>query len=164
MTLDESSLQAKYDLVKLSVLTSTQISTRTSAVLAKFSRPGDETENSDPTTTPARVGNDNGKPVIVALSAKPKAASKLISIVEISKRELASTKVKCFQYNALGSDIVEIERKSKKGDDESESDEAFETMGAVPLSEKKKRSMPVMTIYLAITPVRELRIAYGEQT
>ena len=160
MTLDEGSLQGKYDLVKLSVLTSTQISSRTSAVVAKFSPSGDGIENSDPATTHA--GNNNGKPVIVALTAKANATNKLTSIVEIAKRDLVSKKIKCFQYNALSSEMVEIERKSKKrGDDESDSDDAFETMGAVPLSEKKKRSMPVMTVYLATTSVRELKMAYG---
>ncbi|KAK4610447.1 hypothetical protein CLAFUW4_13733 [Fulvia fulva] len=163
MTLDEGSLQAKYDLVNLSVITSTQISSRTLAVLAQFSPSGHEIENNDPATI-AAAGNNNGRPVIVALTARANATNKLISIVEIAKRELTSKKVKCFQYNALGSEIVEIERKSKSGNDESESDDAFETMGAVPLSEKKKRSMPVMTVYLAITPIRELRLAYGEQT
>ena len=144
---------AKYELLQLNVLSSTQISSRTASIIAHL-------------TAERGVGD---KPVVVSLSAKAKVASKLVSIVEIAKRELASKGVKCYQYNALASEMVDVPREPKKRADagrkageegEDDSDDAFETMGA-PAGDLKKRNVPVMTIYLFKSPVRELRAEYG---
>ena len=152
MAQDESRL-SKYEPFQLSVLSSTQISTRTASIIAHL-------------TAERGVGE---KPVVVSLSAKAKVASKLVSIVEIAKRELASKGVKCYQYNALASDMVDVPREPKKRATvrrkasegaEDESDDAFETMGAPP-GTVKKRNVPMVTIYLSKTPVKELRAEYG---
>ena len=157
MALDESALLNNYDLVKLSVFSSHQISARTTTVLAKLD------------TTPS----EGEKPSIVCLRANAKAANKLISIVEIAKRDLTSRGLKCHQYNALSSQLVDIPRKRPvRGgltdenihpieDENEDSGDAFEPLHNEGESLTKKRNVPVMTIYLANAPVRELQFAFG---
>ena len=155
MQVDETLLSQKTELIKLSITGSSHISNRTAAVIAKLESP-----------------SGDGKAVIVALTAKSRAANKMVSIVEIAKRELASRDVKCFQYNALTAEMADIERISKEaanGTDQSvsrpnagsDSEDAFETMGAHNGSGLKKRLLPVMTTYLCNTSVKELKNAYG---
>ena len=150
MATETSTLLQKYDLVKLSVHSSTQISTRTAAILSNIT-----TE----------------KPVIVHLTARAKVASKLISIVEIAKRDLVVQGVSCYQYNVLSSEMLDVPRDPKKkangstttalvAEEGEISDDAFQTMGA-PTGATKKRSAPVLTIYLSRTPIKELRAQYG---
>lgn len=168
MEFEESSLRGMYDLVTLGVAGGTQISSRTSAVLAKLLS----------TTT---TGDETTKTSIVALTATSKAASKLISIVEIAKRELLARGQKVYQYNALGSRMTEIPRRThvetvvtagnpaEEESDESEED-AFEVMGgggvaaAAPgqeSEEMKKRNIPTLKIYLSTVSVKELKLAFG---
>ena len=154
MAIDESALAQKYNVITLSVTSSTQISSRAVAVIEKLQ----STSNGD-------------KPDVFVLQSKARTASKLISIVEIAKRELAKKGHKCFQYNALSSEMIEIEREPKRGaneskdgaagPNESESDDAFETMGAEPKTGTKKRLIPALTTYLCATSVKELKNAYG---
>ncbi len=40
-------------------------------------------------------------------------------------------------------------------------DEAFQTMGAHELSDRKKRAVPVLTVYLAAQSVKGLKGAFG---
>lgn len=167
MEFEESSLRGMYDLVTLGVAGGTQISSRTSAVLAKLLS----------TTT---TGDETTKTSIVALTATSKAASKLISIVEIAKRELLARGQKVYQYNALGSRMTEIPRRThvetvvtaenpaEEESDESEED-AFEVMGGVVAAaapgqeseEMKKRNIPTLKIYLSTVSVKELKLAFG---
>ena len=155
MQADETLLTQKYNLVKLNVISSTQISNRTSAVAAKLG-----------------TASVEGKPVIVVLSAKSKAANKLVSIVEIAKRELAAQGTNCFQYNVLTSEMTEIKRNARESSDVatedaarpingSDSEAAFETMGTRDEIGSTKRLVPVITTYLCTTSVKELRTAYG---
>ncbi|KAI9711090.1 MAG: hypothetical protein M1812_007284 [Candelaria pacifica] len=51
---------------------------------------------------------ESAKSPIVVLTAKPKVAGKLISIVEIAKRQLAENNRTYFQYTGLKSQMVEI--------------------------------------------------------
>lgn len=151
MAFNNASLQTTHNLVELSVSSHHEISNRTSAVISRLKNP--------------EQSPDDQKTVVVKLTAKAKAAGKLISIVEIAKRQLTSEGIKCFQYTALDSEIIDIKRhpKNHKQDivGEDESDDAFETMGEVKQSATKKRSMPVLTIYLSRASVKELKIAYG---
>ncbi|CZT17422.1 uncharacterized protein RCC_03256 [Ramularia collo-cygni] len=149
MAFDNASLAAAHSLVQLNVSSAHQISNRTFAIISRLN--------------PSDASPDGQKTVIVALTAKAKAAGKLISIVEIAKRELIQNGIKCFQYTALRSEVVDVER-SRKNDDEDDEDDAFETMGDVKESTTKKRSMPVITIYLSTKSVKELKVAFGEQT
>lgn len=154
--MDATTLSPEYNLIKLSVIGSTQISSRTATIVAKLS--------SDTTSD---------KPVIVALKAKSREANKLISIVEIAKRELATLGTKCFQYNGLTSQLTEIERQpeGRQGSNEvttegdpDESDDAFQTMGAQYNAGPKKRLVPMMTTYLSNISVKELKFAYGYES
>lgn len=142
---------AKYQLLDLSVLSSTPIAGRTATVSQRL--------------LAERVADE--QPCVIRLTAKAKAASKLISIVEIAKRDLASKGTKCFQYNALSSEIVDVPRERARKEsngadvaDEDGSDDAFETMGA-PSGTTKKRSIPIITVYLSVVPVKELKAEYG---
>lgn len=155
MANDGSLLLAKHELVKLSVRSSTQISSRTAAIRSRLTAEHQPSE----------------KPVVVSLTARAAVASKLISIVEIAKRDLVSKGVKIYQYNALTSEMLDIAREPKKkatgsdgpvkeGAENDDSDDAFETMGA-PTDATKRRDAPVMTIYLSTMPVKELKAAYG---
>lgn len=159
-SVSDTTLEQSHSLVKFSIHSSTQISRRTSAVLSNLQGPPPQTTGGGETET-------NHKPIIiVALTAKPHATNKLISIVEIAKRDLASKNLRCFQYCALSSEMVDVARKKAKanaggGEEGSESDEAFETMGERELGETKKRNVPVMTIYLSTRSVRELKVALG---
>ncbi|KAK0851773.1 hypothetical protein LTR03_003797 [Friedmanniomyces endolithicus] len=157
MPLDEEALAQTYNLIKHRIISSTQIATRTTTIVSKLTQPA----------------TDGDKPAIVALTAEAKVASKLISVVEIAKRDLASKGIKCFQYNALSSRVGEVPRERKKGgggrgvnqpgDDagaDGEGDGDFQTMPD-PMGVTKKRNTPILTIYLSSVAVRELRTAYG---
>lgn len=131
----------KYNLIPLRISSSTQISNRTSAVLSHLQQ-----------------ATAQEKPAIVALTAPSKASSKLISIVEIAKRELGEKK--CFQYNALHTETIRLLDSGEADDDDDGHEKAFEAMpGAI--GKDRRRKVPVLTIYLAAASVRELKAAYG---
>ena len=173
MPFDDTTLTSTHEITRLTIQSNTQIAPKATNVISKLS-PSD-----DPTTTDA-----NTKPPLVILRAQSRWASKLISIVEIAKRNLESTTdannsaVKIFQYSSLSSEIIEIERKPRakeglgtaapEGEGESEASEdegAFQTMGAASggLAEGglKKRAVPVLTVYLASRPVKALKSEFG---
>ena len=112
------------------------------------------------------------KPIVVVLTAKQGTASKLITIVEIIKRNLDNAKTSWYQYSRVDPKMIEIKRKPSsaskhvdafEGDDEG--GVAFETMlSAVErkLMEKAKfRAVPVMTIFLSCSSVKKLSDAHG---
>lgn len=148
MAIEDASLLSKYELVNFSVHSSTQISNRTAAVVAKLE------------------ASQDAKPTIVTLRTGARTASKLISITEIAKRDLISKGIKLFQYTALASEMIEVQRKPRRkaldqeNSGDGESDDAFETMGAAPETGTKKRLVPVMTVYLSSKSIKELRNKY----
>lgn len=136
-------LSAKYTLLQLSVISSSSISNRTTSLITHIK------------STPA-----DSKPAVVALHAKAPVANKLISIVEIAKRELKKDGQRFYQYNALGSELVQSTPAPKDAVDQdamSDDEPAFEK------TEQKStvRSVPTMTVYLSLASVKELRQAYG---
>ncbi|CAD0096115.1 unnamed protein product [Aureobasidium mustum] len=136
-------LSAKYTLLQLSVISSSSISNRTTSLIAHIKN------------TPA-----DSKPAIVALHAKAPVANKLISIVEIAKRDLKENGSKVYQYNALGSELIQSTPTTKDAtnqDDMSDEEPAFEKV------EQKTavRNVSTMTTYLSLTPIKELKQAYG---
>jgi hypothetical protein len=153
MAFDASVLSRAYEVRKLSVISSTQISSRTAAVLSALDK-----------DVPA-----GEKPVVVCLTAQSRVASKLISIVEIVKRELLSKQVHYFQYNALTSQMTEIPRQTKKtnghaaagatSENDDDDDNAFQTMGVD--AGMKRRVVPVMQVYLSKVAIKELRSEFG---
>ena len=125
------------------------------------------------------------KPCIVRLHANAKAASKLISVVEIVKREFKTSQAPCFQYTSVEGVIKEyqepakdIKKKGKaaedkeyggvdKDEDEGEEEEGFEMM-KTPFERsiegmKKVRAVPVLTIWLSREKVEALGRKLGEQ-
>ena len=154
MAVDEKTLAEHHEIIRISCQSNTQISAKATKIISGLSAPKDA-ENAN-------------KPALVILIAQSRWANKLISIVEIAKRDLESKGVKVFQYNALSSEIVEIERKPRpKGvgaaaeHGEASDDDAFQTMGAGEEGGMKKRAVPVMTTYLTTQPVKALRTEFG---
>ena len=136
-------LSSKYTILQLSVISSSSISNRTTSLISHIQ------------STPA----DN-KPAVVALHAKAPVVNKLISIVEIAKRELKGNNQKVYQYNALGSEVVQSTPATKSATDQdamSDDEPAFEQ------TEQKTttRNVPTMTTYLSLTSIKELKQAYG---
>lgn len=146
-------LAGKYNLIHLSVISSSPIASRTSAVIQHL------------TTQP----NENPKPALISVSAKAPVANKLISIIEIAKRELARNQANMYQYSALSSETVPLNQlkgrmKRKTGDggqkgnrDVESEEDAFETMG----EKEQIRAVPVLTVYLSTVRIQELKEAYG---
>ena len=160
MAVDEKTLAEHHEIIHISCQSNTQISAKATKIISTLSAPkGDATTE----TT-------NKKPALVILAAQSRWANKLISIVEIAKRDLEAKGVKVFQYNALSSEIVKIERKLRPQglgaapaaeDGGASEDEAFQTMGAGEEGGMRKRAAPVMTTYLTTQSVKSLRTEFG---
>ncbi|KAG9653211.1 hypothetical protein KCU95_g8982, partial [Aureobasidium melanogenum] len=138
-------VSAKYTLLQLSVISSSSISNRTTSLIAHI-----------------KSTTADSKPAIVALHAKAPVANKLISIVEIAKRELKESGLNVYQYNALGSELVQSTPATKdttNQDAMSDEEPAFEKVE----QGTAVRNIPTMTTYLSLTPIKELKQAYGEQ-
>jgi hypothetical protein len=173
MAFDDAALSETHTITRLSIQSNTQISAKATNVISKLSPTTQEKDTSKTDT------DSDAKPPLIILRAQSRWASKLISIVEIAKRNLESpdSGIKVFQYSSLSSEMVEIERKPKpKGlgvplpEGEGSDDEgAFQTMGAsAPTASNgqdegglKKRAVPVLTVYLAARPVKALRSEFG---
>lgn len=158
MAAEEDHLAKKYNLTKLNVASGTQITIRAAAVIQTLSK-----------------SSSTDKPTVVSLGTKSRNANKLVSIVEIAKRDLLAKGLKVYQYNALSSEVVELERKPKQpdggdgpdaaaGGERDESDDAFETMGEKGPEGPKKRMIPVMTTYLSTSSIKELKNQFGYGT
>jgi len=155
MAFSSDELAKRYHIItSLSVASGTQVSTRVSDIIKHL--------NHGP--------KDDGKPVILGLSTSSRNANKLITIVEIAKRELASNGAQLYQYNALGSETIKVERKAKQFKEKSkdaslgvddQSDDAFETMGENDGGGEKIRLVPTMTTYLSSASIKELKMQYG---
>lgn len=147
---DSSAFKARYDVHEIDVRPSAQISGRTTAVLAKLKA----------------TAEPESKISIVALRAQAKSANKLISIVEISKRQFRANGAQVYQYAALSSEPTDIKRISKPAlnPEEHEKDMIEDSQAFASLSTDsamKKRTVPVVTIYLSTQSIKELRLAYG---
>jgi hypothetical protein len=189
MAFNDTALSKTYTVTRLSIQSNTQISAKATTIISNLSANAtQQDQDQDPT-----------KPPLIILRAQSRWASKLISIVEIAKRNLAespppttttngssgSSGIEIFQYSSLSSEIVEIERRKPKqkgglagaplpggageGEGEGSDDEgAFQTMGASSAAadgkdegDMKKRAVPVLTVYLAVKPVKALRSEFG---
>ena len=173
MAFDDAALSETHTITRLSIQSNTQISAKATNVISKLS-PTTQEKDSSKTDT-----DTNAKPPLIILRAQSRWASKLISIVEIAKRNLESpdSGIKIFQYSSLSSEMVEIERKPKpKGlgaplpeGEGSDDEDAFQTMGAsAPTASSgqdeggmKKRAVPVLTVYLATRSVKGLRSEFA---
>ncbi|PSK53130.1 hypothetical protein B9Z65_3330 [Elsinoe australis] len=150
-------IEAAHDTLSLNIMSGNQVSARTTAVLKHLKQPAPSDETAS-------------KPVLVCLRARASVVNKLVTITEIVKRQLATEKVKVFQYNVLGSEMITMKPKSAAGKDgkggadgdagEEDEKEAFEVMGG----KEKVRNVPTLTVYLSLAAVQKLRRQYGEQT
>ncbi|KAK6407316.1 hypothetical protein LTR95_018556 [Oleoguttula sp. CCFEE 5521] len=158
MAFDETTLESKYALARMRIRSGTQVSTRTAQVISKLSPP-----------TP-----EDSSPILVVLQASNRDANKLITVTEIAKRDLLTKGIKILQYTALSSQVIGIERQpapkppaaTAAGDEDGEvSDDAFQTIGEANIKAlgPRKRAVPVLTVYLATKPVKELKAEFGEQ-
>jgi len=151
MTFDHSSLESKYNVIHLSVISSSQISNRASLVIKHLN-----TEH-----------NEGSKLLICRLEAKSDVASKLISIVEIAKRDLHAKNIKVYQYTSLNSELTTRKPKTTTENIDSTSiehsaaeqreDDAFQTMPG----KEKIRAVPLLTVYLAGKSIKDLKTAFG---
>jgi hypothetical protein len=101
---------------------------------------------------------------VVKLHARGGAAAKMISVVEIAKREMARYGGEWFQYSMVGQVVDEQKVKGEVEERDGE-EEGFETM-KTPFERAnegraKVRASPVMTVYLSRVRIEELRKACG---
>ncbi|KAI1438456.1 hypothetical protein GGR50DRAFT_432344 [Xylaria sp. CBS 124048] len=177
-----SNVDDRYEILLQSVISSSKIQQRVSAILRHLTPPA---QNTDTTAT---------KTSISVLRAKASDAGKLISIAEIAKREIENEQQatpceaggarretqtgRWFQYIALGEELREMERPRDDsvieetvigGSDADAGDEdEFEVM-KTPFERAIEgrplvRGVPVMSLFLSRSPIEELRKRYGEQT
>jgi len=97
------SLQSKYDITSMSIISSSKVETKVKTLLT-------------------RLGNfswadKDGKPAIVVLSAKAGVAGKMVSVVEIAKREIEAQGAKWWQYSRVYGQTTELKEKPSKGTD-----------------------------------------------
>ena len=164
-------LESEYEFTTINVISSSHIQQKVTQALGILSV--------HPVIPPA-------KPAVVMLYSKAQVAAKLVTIAEITKREIGQNGGKWFQYNKLDSVVEEKEVNSKgekgekvnaespkdssamevDGEEDPESEgEAFETM-KTPFERAiegrpKIRSVPVMTLYLSSVRVDSLRKLHG---
>ncbi|RYP81198.1 hypothetical protein DL770_005966 [Monosporascus sp. CRB-9-2] len=167
-------LEDKYDVQLLSVLSSSKIQKRVSAVLQHIGPTGS-----------SKAITSTKKPRISILRARAADAGKLITIAEIVKRELEerggeTAEPRWFQYIALGEEIKEKQRGEGKtivadtvlgglaADEEGDGSGDFETM-KTPFERAIKgrpfvRETATMSLFLSQISVDGLKKQYGEQT
>lgn len=158
-----------HDLTTMSIISSSQIQQKVKRVL--------EILAVYPTVPPAKSN-------VVMLHAKAVVASKMISIVEIAKREIGKNEGKWFQYSTVEQQLEEKEVRHNKGstndtngkasgevettglDEDPEDDgEGFETM-KTPFEralegKQKVRAVPIMAIYLSRVRIESLSNSHG---
>lgn len=94
------SVSTTHSVATLSIISSSNIQTRVTRILSHLSS--------------FDFSNSSPKPPVVQLVAKPGCANKLISVVEIVKRELSKQGNQWYQYNGVESKTVEVQRKADK--------------------------------------------------
>jgi len=156
---DSQDLSKTHDISHISIISSSQIEKKVTAVLTHLS-----------------TSTSTANPAVAILHSKAKVASKLISVVEIAKREIAADGGKWYQYNVIRGVLEERERSngkvpekapSEEGEEkeDEEEEESFETM-KTPFERAiegtaKVRAMPGMTTYLSRVRIDGLRKKYG---
>lgn len=156
MAPENLNLDTKYNILRLNVISSNSIQSRTVSLVEHL-----------------RQESASQKTAIASLRAKASVANKLISAIEIAKRDLSQNNEKVYQYNALTSEMANVKSAKSRvaeggrsGNDDGgdgdaaaaqEEDEAFE-----PLEQKDEtEEVPVLTIYLSLVSIKELRDAHG---
>lgn len=123
----------------------------------------------------------NIKPGVIALDARASDANKLITVVEIVKKDIFENNRsgKWYQYNRVASKLIQIPRTSSKNDVAArgcarlQNDEDAMDLGGLRIVDTatnhrvdttmKSRAIPMLTIYLSQVPLPELKQEFGEQ-
>ncbi|KAF2142540.1 uncharacterized protein K452DRAFT_297808 [Aplosporella prunicola CBS 121167] len=147
--------------------------------------------NTGAVKTPPPLPPSSSYPGVAHLEARAPAANKLVTVLEIAKRQLEAEGRAWWSYAGVRGELTVVDRAPKakakptEGEKESESarkgevgdkaearveedddddEDAFEPLGKrALLPEKKVRSVAVMVAYLATQPVPALKALYGEQ-
>ena len=93
-------IQAKYDFTALSIISSSKIEQKVRNLLLRLEK--------------FSFADINAKPGVIALHAKASVATKLISIVEITKKAIEKEGGKWWQYSRLHGEITELKEKRGK--------------------------------------------------
>lgn len=148
MASKHASIDAEYHILRLGVISSNTIASRTSLALKHL------------------IGEqEHAKRPLVCLRSRASTANKLISAIEIAKRDLIQNGRKVYQYSSLATETFTPPRSSDtshklvEGGIEGGIDEdvAFEIMG----QQEDSKPIPTLTVFLSLVPVKELREAYG---
>ncbi|KAI1122890.1 hypothetical protein F5Y10DRAFT_64626 [Nemania abortiva] len=188
-----NAVDARYEVQLQSVISSSKIQKRVSAILRYLTPP---VQSSSIELTSDTV-NPKPKSRVSVLRAKAADAGKLVSIAEIAKREIERERStsdgveneagqereagRWFQYIVLGEELQQKQRIEEStiieetvlggmgadGRDHEEDDE-FEVM-KTPFERAIQgrplvRGVPVMSLFLSRSPIEELKKRYGEQT
>ena len=92
-------LQAQYDLSTISIISSSKIHQKVTNLITRL-------EN-------FTFANTDAKPGVVVLRAKAASASKLISVVEIAKADIAKRGGKWYEYSKLHSELLQFNKKKR---------------------------------------------------
>lgn len=96
-------LVSKYEFTPMSILSSSKMEQKIRCVLERIGK--------------FSFADSNAKPGVVILHAKGDAASKMIAIVEIAKKQIGVEKCKWWQYTKLEGQLIEQKvKRSKQGD------------------------------------------------
>lgn len=95
--LEVQQLQNKYEYTTMSIISSSKIEQKVRNLLLRLS--------------PFDLTDMKAKPGIVVLHAKAEIASKMVSIVEIAKREIQKDQGKWYQYSRLHGEIAKLKKK-----------------------------------------------------
>ncbi|KAI1814027.1 hypothetical protein GGS20DRAFT_585950 [Poronia punctata] len=180
-------VDARCDIQPLSVISSTKIRKRVSAVLRHLALAPPDTPIREETSSTAEP-----KSKVSLLRAKACDVGKLVSIAEIAKREIerdvwvrgegqdGEDTGRWFQYIALGEDILRVDRDDGQAAVQDtllrdhDTDEEFKGNGQFELmktpferaveGKPALRGVPVMCLFLSTSSIEELKRCYGEQT
>ncbi|KAF2086144.1 hypothetical protein K490DRAFT_67065 [Saccharata proteae CBS 121410] len=185
--------------LRVHVAASSKISAKVRAVLqclgaesdtqrTAVQRYGDRLAVADPVlqAPTTNVEEDENKSHVVMLEASSEGANKLVSVVEIAKRELEKTGAgDWWEYSAVRSaEEGEFRKEGKQqpgaddadehgargadggddADDGERSEAAFEDMDKLVVEGRKERDRSVLIVYLSRRQVPELKEMYGEQS
>ena len=160
-------LVQKYSFARMSIKSNSKINTKVKNLLAHMSR--FSFTDTDP------------KPGIIVIDARASDAAKMLSVIEIAKREIEAGERsgKWFQYSRVSSELTKIPRQLKNASNQMDDDDARDQDGVRSkdkgdtLASKdpatggphiKLRAIPVLTIYMTRISIPELKQEYGEQT
>ncbi|KAL9035551.1 MAG: hypothetical protein Q9180_004802 [Flavoplaca navasiana] len=93
-------LQDQYDISTISIISSSKIQQKVKNLIARVER--------------FTFANVSAKPGVVVLHAKAASASKLISVIEIAKKDIETRGGKWYQYSKLHSELLEFKEKQRK--------------------------------------------------